>query len=190
MPFPTAPAATEIQVQENTEFKAHNFQDLDGLLSDLNTKRQNFDPPAPAPGAEAAAASAPGFQPFPGYQEPAPQITREDAERAGHRMAVLIDSMVSTGGMMIAKADESEPYKASEGEIKDLAEAWSDVSEEYNFKINPWFNILILTLMIYTPKIIQANNDRRLNKMEADIKELKANAAKMNIVRQQAASNE
>ena len=163
---------------QNPDYKARNFMDMDSLLSELSTERQNFDAPAPPPGSTPP--PMPGIPPAPGAQPlypgelPAEPITREDAERAGKRMATMLDGALSFTGMIIAKEQTTEKYKASEGELKDLAEACSEVSEQYQFKVNPWFNVAILLLFIYMPKLIQANNDRRIKALETKAREQEA----------------
>lgn len=173
----------------NPDFKKRDFNDLDGLLQELSKDRQNFDPPPPPPGSE----PQPGFQqpPFhgpgspPEFSEREP-ITHDQAVRAGRRAAVLTDQALSVLGMAIAKEQNPESYKASPGEVSDMADAWAEVTEEYSFKINPWINIVFLILMIYTPKLIKASNDRRIKQLQEEqekqarqIKELqdKANQA-------------
>lgn len=160
---------TTEQPAVNETFKAENFNNLDSLLRELNVQRQIFETPKPE-------GDLPPVETNNLTEEQLIQgeatISREDAERAGRRMAVMVDSVISVAAMTIAKEDANEKYKASEGEINDLSDACSEVSEQYKFKINPWINVMILITMIYLPKIIQATNDRRIKIMEERQKEL------------------
>lgn len=175
MPFPipeNSATTPPLQAKENPEYKVRDFNDLDSMMAELNVQRQQFEPaapPAPAPGHPATDGQGPGL---PGQANPwedaAEPISREDAERAGRRAAVMADSVLSVAGMMIAKEKIPDKYKASEGEIKDLSDAWSEVSEQYAFKINPWFNVAILTLMVYMPKMMDAANDRRIKNIQEE----------------------
>lgn len=171
MPFPTEiQPEVKPEIKINPNFQQHDFENLDDLLRDLNTAKQVFEKPGedqPAPG------SMPPMD-FNTDNLPPETITREEAERAGMRMAKLTDSILSVTGMTIAKEQDPAKYKASEGEIDDMAAAWSEVAEEYKFKMNPWFNIALLTLMIYMPKMVQASNDRRVKILEEKQKEFDA----------------
>ena len=180
MAFPTpqnSPTVPPVQkpVEVNQDYKLRNFNNLDDLISELNIERQKIDatpPPAPAPGHPAPDVQVPpgsGAPAAPWENAPDP-ITREDAERAGRRAAVMADSVLSVAAMMVAKEQNPDKYKASEGEIKDLSDAWSEVSQEYSFKINPWFNVAILTLMVYMPYMMEAANDRRFKTLQEEQK--------------------
>lgn len=167
MPFPTeAQTEGKTEIKLNPNFQQHDFENLDDLLQDLNTAKQVFKQPGED--------QAPGSQPAIDFNTdnlPPETISREEAERAGRRMAKLTDSILSVTGMTIAKEQDPEKYKATAGEIDDMAAAWSEVAEEYKFKMNPWFNIALLTLMIYMPKMVQASNDRRVKILEEKQKE-------------------
>lgn len=164
------PTTNDQTPQVNENFKPEDFNNLDSLLSTLNVERQTFETTKPE-------VDQPGSSNDPPLNEEqlinqGQPITREEAERAGHRMAVLVDSVISVAAMTIAKEEKTDKYKASEGEIKDLSDACSEVTEQYKFKINPWVNVLLLIAMIYLPKLIQATNDRRIKIMEEKQKEL------------------
>ena len=163
--FPTPQNSVDTSpAKANPDFKLKQFGNLDEIMQELNIEKQKFDPPAPPPGSTSGEASAaPGSFNF----EPEP-MSREEAERAGERAAILADSLLSVVGMTIAKEERSDKYKASPGELQDLSKAWGDVSEHYSFKVNPLLNITLLNMMIYGPKMMQAANDRKLKKIQEE----------------------
>lgn len=150
--------------------QAAGKSDLDALLTELNVPKQQFFTDPAAPGATEAAGS-PFFAPD--DQQPDP-IDPEAAKRAGRRAAALCDGVLSFGAAIIGKTSDTDRYSASEGEKNDLAEAWEAVAEKYSFEVNPWISVVFLTLTIYAPKYIEALNDRRFNKMQEEINELRA----------------
>lgn len=146
---------------------------LDTLLGELSTPKQDFTPKPPV----GTGQSRPGASPTPGlFPEPEPgqpipdmrtpeQIAADNAasERSGERMAKTIDGIVSFAACMIAKEQNREKYKATPGDIDDLAGAWSQVSAEYHFNFSPWFNVVFLSISVYVPIFMKATNDRRYN---------------------------
>lgn len=162
--------------------------DLDDLLSELNTPKQNFEPPT-LPNADPTGPNAnPWTQPratpmaLPTWEQDelkAPPLTREEAQRQGERWAKTADITISFLASFYAKEDDTRKYKASPGEVQDLAAAFADLSAEYSLKINPWLNVTFLLLAIYVPKLIQASNDRRINLMNSRIEELEEKLGKL-----------
>lgn len=144
---------------------------VDSLLKELNVPKQVFEPagnPAqePAPGASFfdPSAPAPGGAP----------IDPERAKRAGLRAAKMANGVLSVTAALIAKENDTDKYGAAPGEITDLGEAWADVSQEYEFTVNPWLSVILLTLSIYMPKFLQALEDRKVNILNRRIDGLEA----------------
>ena len=141
---------------------------VDDLLQQLNVPKQVFDP---APGAQPAnpePAFIPG-QPLPGIGEATAPIDPERARRAGLRAAKMANGVLSVTAALIAKENNTDKYGAEKGEIDDLAEAWADVSTEYEFTINPWISVGLLTISVYMPKFLQAMEDRKVNQLNKRI---------------------
>lgn len=92
----------------------------------------------------------------------------EKAQREGRRMAKMIDSGLALGASLIAKSDTAAPYKASQGDIDDLAEAWSEVAQVSNISVNPWVKLAFLNGATYMPIYMKAFNDRRFRLMELE----------------------
>lgn len=92
----------------------------------------------------------------------------EKAQREGRRMAKMVDSGLALGASLIAKSDTAAPYKASQGDIDDLAEAWSEVAQVSNISVNPWVKLAFLNGATYMPIYMKAFNDRRFRLMELE----------------------
>lgn len=142
-----------------------NFSDYDSLLADLSRPTQNQERYEAEPGTP-----EPQNQPWNPLAQPDETVQTMDPEkalRAGQRTAKMIDGALAFGASAIAKESDISKYKASKGDVDDLGEAWAEIAEEYNFNVNPWVKILILTGTTYAPKYIQAMNDRRFKILEA-----------------------
>lgn len=163
-------------------------KNFDELLGELSTPKQDFTPKPPPgePGNHLTNTPPSGHRPifeFPGAEEEPiknPEQIEQDratAERSGERMAKTVDSIASFTAAMIAKESETGKYKASPGDIQDLANAWSDVSEKYHFNISPWLTVVMLSMATYVPIFMNATRDRRYNIHEERIKELEKERA-------------
>jgi hypothetical protein len=162
-------------------------KNFDDLLGELATPKQDFTPKQ-QPGTSFSETPPPGHTPifnFPGADEAAPrtaeqmEIDRATADRSGERMAKTIDGIASFTAALIAKEKETGKYKASPGDISDLAKAWSDVSEKYHFNVSPWFTVVMLSIATYVPIFMKAANDRRFNQVNERIAELEKRQAEM-----------
>lgn len=93
-------------------------------------------------------------------------VDHEHAMRTGERIARLIDTGIDfTLSNFVARNGES--YRADERDLKDIAEAWGEVSEEHNWNIGPEWTLAILYIMVYGPLVKQAVADRRMAELEA-----------------------
>ena len=97
--------------------------------------------------------------------EPTP-VDHAHAMRTGERIARIIDTGIDfTLSNFVARNGES--YKADERDLKDIAEAWGEISEEHNWNIGPEWTLAILYIMVYGPLVKQAVADRRMAELEA-----------------------
>ena len=75
--------------------------------------------------------------------EPETVVDHEHAMRTGERIARLIDTGIDfTLSNFVARNGES--YRADERDLKDIAEAWGEVSEEHQWNIGPEWTLAIL----------------------------------------------
>lgn len=97
-------------------------------------------------------------------------VDHDHAMRTGERIARLIDTGIDfTLSNFVARNGES--YRADERDLRDIAEAWGEVSEEHQWDIGPEWTLAILYVMVYGPLVKQALYDRRMDEMEARLKE-------------------
>lgn len=97
-------------------------------------------------------------------------VDHDHAMRTGERIARLIDTGIDfTLSNFVARNGES--YRADERDLQDIAEAWGEVSEEHQWNIGPEWTLAILYVMVYGPLVKQALYDRRMDEMEARLKE-------------------
>ena len=148
-----------LETQENAKYHAHEM------------------PTEAGPGIEATQPVS-GFMPqmessssiFSKRTEP---IDPEKAARSGMRLAKMLDGAISTGAaMFIAKTDDTSRYKASEGDVKDVADALSEVTAEYNLDISPWFQVAFIVGIVYMPILTKAFNDKRINELEKQMQSM------------------
>lgn len=98
--------------------------------------------------------------------EPETVVDHDHAMRTGERIARLIDTGIDfTLSNFVARNGES--YRADERDLKDIAEAWGEVSEEHQWNIGPEWTLAILYIMVYGPLVKQAVADRRMAELEA-----------------------
>ena len=177
---PAIPPATDTTTAATGEpvIVKRDFNDVDSLISEvLNQQREKIG----APPAEASPDAVSGSNPFnpvpqpnrpPWDTEPAEPLDPEAAKRSGLRMAKTIDGMLSLGASAYAKEKERKKYQASEGELNDLADPLSELSVKYDFQLSPEIRLMFLLVTIYSPKFMQAANDRRINELNSKIADL------------------
>lgn len=110
------------------------------------------------------------FDPFQNTtkEEQSTEMDPEKALREGQRLAKMVDSGLSLGASLIAKSESAAPYKASSGDMADLSEAWGEVAQVSNIKVNPWMKLAFLNGATYLPIYMKAFNDRRFRLMEIE----------------------
>ncbi len=175
MPFPTpktapttppitkpAPATAAPEPKQGTFEAIVKPKDLDSLLSELNTPKQDFtpkEPEAPTPGSDTPEAFAAGF--FDDDEPTGPAIDPTIARRSGRYIAKTVDTGIGFLAATISKTKgDLKKYQATPSELNDLEEAFADVAQEYNWNIPPYMNIILIMMVIYLPKFKTAFSDR------------------------------
>lgn len=116
-------------------------------------------------------------QPGGGFWSPEEEETREvNPERfgkTGRNIARLIDTAFDFSMTNFVAKDSQKSYKASEKDIDDIAEAWSEIAEEKQWNLGPGWRLILLYIIVYGPLTKQALADRRLAELErrADLTE-------------------
>lgn len=116
-------------------------------------------------------------QPGGGFWSPEEEEPREvNPERfgkTGRNIARLIDTGFDFAMTNFVAKDSQKSYKASEKDIDDIAEAWSEIAEEKQWDLGPGWRLLLLYIIVYGPLTKQALADRRLAELErrADLTE-------------------
>jgi len=162
---------------------------LDDLISELQTPRQDLKPPL-EPGQEGnqpvqpsggIPGAAPGWLP----ESPVEQISDETARAAGEQIAGMLDYGSSTVCGLIS-GEDSGKYKFSAGEKRDLTTAYAAVAKKYSFSgADPVLWAVILTLLVVGPNIKEAFQDRRINKLNNDFRELEARVSHLQKVHEE-----
>lgn len=94
------------------------------------------------------------------------EVNPERFALTGKYIAKFIDSGFNlTATKLIAKGTDKN-YSASEKELEDLGDAWSEVAEYKQWEMGPVPRLLLLNGAIYIPKIKQAFDDRRFMELE------------------------
>lgn len=145
-----------------------DLNNIDELLGELSTPVQDFRPKPSEPGGDETSSI---YDPVNEFSE-AVEITPEQNKRNGERTARFFDSIISMAAQTVAKSETREPYKASDGDLSDLGEAWADYTKDKNFNIPPWATLAMLYMTIYLPKVTKAINDRRINELSDRITKL------------------
>lgn len=130
------------------------------------TQRQaDYEPkPEPAAGSLPLSLTNPDGDTEPEPVETVP-LDPEKAQRTGMRIARLADTGIDfVLSNFVAHNDET--YRASEGDLQDIAEAWGEVAQEKGWDLGPGTTLIILYAMVYGPLVKQAITDRRIADME------------------------
>ena len=163
---------------KNTDYSS-DLKNIDSLIKEMSEAREDFTPKTdnnskeihPPPGQQ----PAPAYDPVNVSSAPPQELTadqKDRAKRTGKLTAETIDFGIASASSLIAKSNDIKPYKADSEDVETLGDAWSEVAEVYDFNISPWMKLAILYPAIYTPKLIKASNDRRLNVMQNKIAEM------------------
>ena len=109
-------------------------------------------------------------QPGGGFWSPEEEEPREvNPERfgkTGRNIARLIDTGFDFAMTNFVAKDNQKSYKASEKDIDDIAEAWSEIAEEKQWNLGPGWRLILLYIIVYGPLTKQALADRRLAELE------------------------
>lgn len=186
--FPTTPTTAN---ESGREAIKRDFYDLDSLLSELNTPKEviNNTRPAASPGNTFSSSGGTSPELVEGEGEgQSEKLAPEIAALSGRAIAGTIDTVLSTGFSLYAKATNAEKFEATDKQMQKLSEAWAAVSAKYNYRVedSPWFHIIALNAAIYIPKFNEAQNDRRFAEMDERFKEMeqkiKENEARINLM--------
>lgn len=178
------PIATGTQSETSREPIHCDLNDLDSLIRELNTPKEVINNGAhTSPG---AGINSPGENQIEG-ETPLEPIPAEIAALSGKIIAGTIDTALSTGFSIYAKAPTAEKYEATDKQIEKLNQAWQAVSQKYNYKIedSPWFNVILLTVAVYFPIWKEAQKDHRFAEMDERLvslqQQVKENEARLNL---------
>jgi hypothetical protein len=155
-----------------------NFSNLDEILKEISTPKQDFTPPAPEPQQRPEPENYnPEFSDSFDF-EPRKRLSPEAARRSGERIAKLIDGTFATGASFYARNPGNfEKYAATPGQLEDLSDAWADMAEQTGVEMPPWVMLAILNLTTYLPKAIEAHNDKRFAEVNNRIDKLEREAS-------------
>jgi hypothetical protein len=168
--FPTA--TTEIKDTGRAAIK-RDFDNMDSLIGELAVPKETINNVRPASTGSAAAVPSYDDQGQPvGEREAVEPMAPEIAAISGKAIAGTIDTVLSTGFSLYAKAPSPEKYEANDKQLQKLSEAWAAVASKYNYRVedSPWFHIIALNAGIYIPKFNEAKNDRRFAEMDERMK--------------------
>lgn len=108
-------------------------------------------------------------QPGGGFWSPGEErepISPERFGKTGRNIARLIDTGFDFAMTNFVAKDSQKSYKASEKDIDDIAEAWSEIAEEKQWNLGPGWRLILLYIIVYGPLTKQALADRRLAELE------------------------
>lgn len=165
--------------QQETQFVS--FDEIENAFKTPTQRQADYErKPDPAPGSDdlgrLADPDGSARDPEPVPVEAENVVDREHAQKTGERIARLIDSGIDfTLSNFVARNGES--YHADERDLKDIADAWGEISEEHQWNIGPEMTLVILYVMVYGPLVKQAITDRRLAAIEAEQQALKQRIA-------------
>jgi len=179
--LPIIPAT---QSETSREPIHRDLNDLDSLIRELNTPKEIINSGKPdTPGAgnnypgETNDESGSDLEPIPA----------EIAALSGKVIAGTIDTALSTGFSIYAKAPNAEKFEATDKQIEKLNQAWQAVAQKYNYRIedSPWFNVMLLTVAVYFPIWKEAQKDHRFAEMDERLvllqQQVKENEARLNL---------
>lgn len=146
-----------VGIQNNTKDPFETF------LDQLNEPREVIQPQVEIPEPEPAAAEL-----VPEGTEPDPVMERKKAELAMIPAEVVVD-VIDTTAISINSYIAKEPVEGATAEEKQsLQKAVANYLRDTNIDISPGKLVLVLVLMIYGPKLMQAWQTRKQNiEMEA-----------------------
>lgn len=93
----------------------------------------------------------------------------EKNKRTGLRIARTIDRFAAFGSMKVALSNDMSTYQATQNELNDLGDEWSEYTKDMNIDMPPWMSLAILNFTVYMPKVVKAFNDKRLHEQQNQI---------------------
>ncbi len=146
----------------------HDGSAPDELFAEMQEPKQFFAaPPAPAP-----AAPAPDDPEKPDEEKPKTEAELKRAARTPAKFVVgALDGGLAYLSSVIAKSDESDSYKASKDEREQLTDLWAEYLKGKGADLPPGVMILVMTAIVYGPKVKMAWDDRKKNELVREQRE-------------------
>lgn len=94
------------------------------------------------------------------------EVNPERFSETGRNIARIIDTGFDFCMTNLVVKDSQKSYKASERNIDDIAEAWSEIAEEKQWDLGPGWRLLLLYVIVYGPLTKQAIADKRMAELE------------------------
>ena len=166
---------TVAEIETSREPVKHDLYNLDNLIQDLNTPKEQMQQsrPAVAPGQNSFGSGRDGQ--FIDSPEIEP-IPAEIAALSGKAIAGTIDTGLGFGFSVYAKNRTPEKYQANAEQRQQLNLAWAAVAQKYNYKVedSPWLYVILLNVSVYFPAFQEAQKDHRFALQQEQIDEIKA----------------
>ena len=161
---------TSIPQTTDREPVKRDFNDIDSLLRELGTPKEEIRHSPPQPGQSSQQSQ---LSTDTGDQQPEDKISPEIAALSGKMIAGTIDTVAGTGLMMFAKNSTPEKYQATDRQLVQLENACTAVAMKYNYQVadSPWFNLVILIIAIYLPHWQEAKKDKRFAELQEKLQE-------------------
>ena len=133
-----------------------NPASVDELFAELQEPKQPFTAPQPDTPIEPA-------------DDTDKPTTAADLKRAARVPAKFVVGALDGGlayiSALLAGSDESDSYKASRDEREQLTDIWAEYLKGKGADIPPSMMIIIMTIIVYAPKLKMAWDDREKNKL-------------------------
>lgn len=130
--------------------------DADEFINQFNTPKQNFtgtDGAAKPEGDGAATDTLPGDDPTRPTEGAAPKMTKGAYNASAKAVVLTVEVALVIGlGFWLKYADTNQ-IRTTDGEKAMLEEAWSNALEESGVTVSPWGQVILVTGMIYGPKV-------------------------------------
>ncbi len=160
-------AAPPAQAVPEHEFYTGEPESVDALFTELEESKQQFTAPVQIPTAVVEELEASDTE-----EKPKTGAEQKRAARTSAKFVVgALDGGMAHLSAMIAKADESDTYKASKDEREQLTDLWAEYLKDKGTDLPPGIMILIMTVVVYGPKVQSAFSDRKQNQVVREQRE-------------------
>ncbi len=86
--------------------------------------------------------------------------------KTGREIARFIDTGFNFTAQNLIAKDSEKNYNASEKDLEDLGDAWSEIAEDKQWDMGPVPRLILLYVVIYGPLTQRAFHDRRVKELE------------------------